>query len=110
MAKKKSFPKCPACKQDIKNHKLEDALACVEDLGLEPLDDIWMLGRKYANLKSWGQKHADRKVMTLQFGRRFVETVMPEFDILHEVLESQVVKEKEDEGSESPVEGSGEDS
>lgn len=116
MAKKKSFPKCPACKKDIKNHKKADALECVEKLGLEPLDDIFMLGRKHANLKSWGQKDADRNIMTLQFGRRFVKTIMPEFDILHEVLEAQAKenndgkKDSDDEGSKGSSGKSGEDS
>lgn len=116
MAKKQSFPKCPACKQDIKNHKKADALECVESLGLELPSDIYLIGKQYANLKSIGQKHGNRNIITLQFGKRFVQTVDPEFEILHEVLETQAKKEPKDEetdndeGSEGSAEGSGEDS
>lgn len=93
---------CPTCGKSIEKHKTNDALDCVNELGLVDreidLDEVYLFGKEFAGLRSWGQRNLNKNIISLGFGRRNpVETEEPERMILQEVLFTEAKKNEKKE-------------
>jgi hypothetical protein len=96
-----SKPKCSICKGLIEAHDQKKALECFNKSGILPdaikMSEVMAVGYSHAGLKGTGQRHANKKIITLNFGGIMIDTKKPNLIILQKLLQP-VGKEKSKDG------------